>query len=70
VINLAVLVVFVYAVIALLDPYGLLKRGMKRDFYVSSILCLVSFSIAFALAMHWPIPSPSPLIVYLVSHFF
>ncbi|MFE4713734.1 MULTISPECIES: hypothetical protein [Paenibacillus] len=63
-------VVLAYAVIVLLDPYGLLKRGMKRDFYVCSALCLVSFCIAFALSMHWKVPSPSPVIVNLVSHFY
>lgn len=59
---MAVLIVFLYAFIALIDPYGLLKQGLKRDFYVCSALCLLSFVIAFSLVMKWDIPSPTPLI--------
>lgn len=65
-----VYVVIIYAVVALLDPYGLLKQGKKRDFYVCSALCLISFSLAFALAMKWEIPSPTMLIVNLVERLF
>jgi hypothetical protein len=64
---MGILVVVLYMVIALADPYGLLKQGMKRDFYVCAALCLISFSIAFSLAMGWEIPSPSPWIVKLVQ---
>lgn len=63
-------IVLIYGVIIMLDPYGLLKQGKKRDFYICSALCLVSFSLAFALSMHWEIPSPSPLIVHLVKLLF
>ncbi|WP_379127786.1 hypothetical protein [Paenibacillus sp. sgz500958] len=59
-----------YTVIVLVDPYGLLKQGLKRDFYVCSTLCLISFSLAFAMLMHWNIPSPSPLIVNLVKRLY
>ncbi|WP_150272057.1 hypothetical protein [Paenibacillus tepidiphilus] len=59
--------VLLYAVVALLDPYGLLKRGKKRDFFVCAALYLISFSLAFALAMQWDIPSPSPPIVHFVK---
>ncbi|MDQ0089953.1 hypothetical protein J2T12_003366 [Paenibacillus anaericanus] len=59
---MAVLIVFLYAFITLIDPYGLLKQGLKRDFYVCSALCLLSFVIAFSLVMKWDIPSPTPLI--------
>ncbi|MEK4513016.1 hypothetical protein EJP82_21780 [Paenibacillus anaericanus] len=59
---MAVLIVFLYAFIVLIDPYGLLKQGLKRDFYVCSALCLLSFVIAFSLTMKWDIPSPTPLI--------
>lgn len=67
---MAVLVIFLYVIIVLMDPMGLWKRGLKREFYVCSSLCLLSFSLAFALAMHWNIPSPSPLIVRLVDAMF
>jgi hypothetical protein len=70
VIKLVVVVVFIYAFIVLIDPYGLLKQGMKRDFYVSSALCLISFCIAFALAMKWSIPSPSPLLEFWIKKLF
>lgn len=61
------LVIVVYIFIVLTDPYGLLKQGLKRDFYICSALCLISFFIAFAMAMKWPIPSPSPIIVSWVK---
>ncbi|AIQ39124.1 hypothetical protein MKZ24_01680 [Paenibacillus sp. FSL R7-0297] len=67
---MAIYLIVIYSVIAVLDPYGLLKRGMKRDFYVCSVLCLISFSLAFALAMHWEIPSPSPVIVNLIKKLY
>ncbi|AIQ56042.1 hypothetical protein [Paenibacillus borealis] len=63
-------IVVIYAIVAILDPYGLLKRGMKRDFLVCSALYLISFSLAFALSMHWEIPSPSPLIVDLIKRLY
>jgi len=67
---MAITVVLLYGFIVLIDPYGLLKQGLKKDFYVSSSLCLVSFCIAFALAMEWKIPSPSPFIVALIKQFY
>lgn len=67
---LVALVVLVYAVIVFFDPYGLLKQGMKRDFYVNSALCLISFGIAFAMAMRWPLPSPSPFLEYWISKLY
>lgn len=67
---MGIVVVLVYVVIALADPYGLLKQGMKRDFYVCSALCLLSFIIAFALGMKWELPSPSPLIVSWIEKLF
>lgn len=63
-------IVLIYAAIVWFDPYGLLKQGKKRDFYICSALCLVSFTLAFALSMHWEIPSPSPLIVNLIKMLF
>lgn len=67
---MVVLVVLIYVVIVLFDPYGLLKQGMKRDFYVSSALCLISFGIAFAIAMRWSIPSPSPFLEYWINKLY
>ncbi|MHA6534488.1 hypothetical protein [Paenibacillus sp. BAC0078] len=67
---MVIYLVLIYALVVIVDPYGLLKQGGKRDFYVCSVLCLVSFSLAFALSMHWEIPSPSPLIVNWVKKLF
>lgn len=65
-----VFIVLIYAFIVWLDPYGLLKQEKRRDFYMSSVLCLISFILAFSLAMHWEIPSPSPLIFSLIRQFY
>ncbi|MBY0012448.1 hypothetical protein [Paenibacillus typhae] len=65
-----VYIVLIYAFIVWIDPYGLLKQGKKRDFYMSSVLCLISFVLAFSLAMHWEIPSPSPPIVHFIRQLF
>ncbi|ASA25505.1 hypothetical protein [Paenibacillus donghaensis] len=62
--------VLIYGVVIWADPYGLLKQGMKRDFYVCAILSVLSFGLAFALAMHWVIPSPSPLIVSWIKKLY
>lgn len=67
---MTIYLLLIYAIVVVTDPYGLLKQGKKRDFYVCSVLCLVSFSLAFALSMHWDIPSPSPPIVYMVKKLF
>ncbi|MGN7764616.1 hypothetical protein [Paenibacillus sp. 22594] len=67
---MVIYLLLIYAIVVVTDPYGLLKQGKKRDFYVCSALCLVSFSLAFALSMHWDIPSPSPPIVYMVKKLF
>lgn len=67
---MVVYTVLMYAVVVLFDPYGLLKQAKKRDFYVCSVLCLISFTLAVALSMHWEIPSPTKPIVYLVKSLF
>jgi hypothetical protein len=67
---MTVCIVLIYVCVAILDPYGLLKRGLKRDFMVCSVLYLISFSLAFALSMHWEIPSPSPIIMNLIEGLF
>ncbi|KGE19512.1 hypothetical protein PWYN_09295 [Paenibacillus wynnii] len=67
---MGIFIVLLYVGILWIDPYRLLKQGEKRDFYVCSALCFVSFSIAFALAMGWEIPSPSPWIVQWVGKLF
>lgn len=67
---MVIYVVSIYALIAVIDPYGLRKKRMKRDFLVCSVLYLISFALAFALSMHWEIPSPSPLIVDLVKRLY
>ncbi|MEI2397477.1 MULTISPECIES: hypothetical protein [Paenibacillus] len=67
---MVIYIVMIYVFVAIFDPYGLLKRGMKRDFFVCSTLYLISFSLAFALSMHWEIPSPSPLIVDLIKRLY
>ena len=64
---MVIYIVIIYAIVAVFDAYGLLKRGMKRDFFVCSALYLISFCLAFALSMHWQIPSPSPLIIDLIK---
>jgi len=69
-IKLIAIVILIYGVIFVLDPYGLLKQGMKRDFYVSSSLFLISFCIAFALAMKWKIPSPAPFLEFWISKLY
>ncbi|WP_042201445.1 hypothetical protein [Paenibacillus camerounensis] len=65
-----IVVVLIYVFIVWLDAYGLLKQGKKRDFYMCSVLCLISFSLAFSLAMHWQIPSPSAPIVRFIQQLF
>ncbi|UQZ34695.1 hypothetical protein C2I18_14885 [Paenibacillus sp. PK3_47] len=67
---MAIYTVLIYAFIIVVDPYGLLKQGQKREFYVCSALCLLSFGLAFSLAMHWEIPSPSTPIVGFIRKLF
>ncbi|KWX76470.1 hypothetical protein [Paenibacillus jilunlii] len=67
---MVIYLLLIYAIVIIIDPYGLLKQGKKRDFYVCSVLCLVSFSLAFVLSMGWEIPSPSSPIVHWVKKLF
>lgn len=67
---MVIYVVLIYALIAVIDPYGLRKKGMKRDFLVCSAVYLISFALAFALSMRWEIPSPSPLFVEWVKKLY
>lgn len=67
---MVIYIVIIYIFVAILDPYGLLKKRMKRDFYVCAVLYLISFSLAFALSMRWEIPSPSPLIVQWIKKLY
>ncbi|AIQ62262.1 hypothetical protein PSTEL_03150 [Paenibacillus stellifer] len=65
-----ILVVMAYAALFFIDPYGLFTQGLKREGYVCSVLWGISFLIAFALAMGWDLPSPSPLIINLVKRLY
>jgi hypothetical protein len=60
----------IYAIVVMVDPYGLLRQGKKRDFYVCSALCLLSFALALAIALHVEIPSPSRPIVSIIRLLF
>jgi hypothetical protein len=46
-----IIVILFYIVIVLVDPINLLKQGLKKDFYVSSLMCILSFIIAVSLAL-------------------
>lgn len=62
--------VILYLLIALLDPYGLYKKGWRGDFLVCSFLYLLSFAVAFSLAVGWKLPSPTPIIETIVKSLF
>lgn len=64
---MVIIVIVVYVFIILIDQVSLFKEGIKKDFYVSSIMCLISFTIAILLALKVPIYSPSKPIENLVK---
>lgn len=61
------IVIVIYTFIILVDQVNLFKQGTKKDFYISSIMCLISFTIAILLALKIPIYSPAKPIENLVK---
>lgn len=64
-----VIVIIAYVFIVFIDQVTLFKKGFKKDFYVSSVMCIISFTFAVLLALKIPIPSPSRPIEDLVKFF-
>ncbi len=65
------LVLGIYLILGLSDPYRRFKTGKRKDFYASAILYAAGFILALLMALDIPIPSPSaPLqkMVKLVIH--
>lgn len=54
-----IIVILFYIVIVLVDQVNLHKQGLKKDFYVSSLMCILSFIIAASLALKIDIFSPA-----------
>lgn len=54
-----IVVILFYIVIILVDQVNLLKQGLKKDFYISSLMCILSFIIAVSLALKIDIFSPA-----------
>jgi hypothetical protein len=63
------IVIIIYIIIVFVDQVTLFKNGEKRDFYVSAVMCLISFIIAILLALKIPIYSPAKPIESLVKFF-
>lgn len=66
---MVVIVITIYIIIVFIDQVTLFKSGEKRDFYVSAVLCLISFIIAILLALKISIYSPAKLIESLIKNF-
>ena len=65
------LVLGIYLILGLSDPYRRFKSGKRNDFYACAILYAAGFVLALFMALDIPIPSPSvPLqkLVKLVIH--
>ncbi|MNN09693.1 MULTISPECIES: hypothetical protein [Clostridium] len=66
---MVVIVITIYIIIVFIDQVTLFKSGEKRDFYVSAVMCLISFIIAILLALKISIYSPAKLIESLIKNF-
>lgn len=58
--------VIAYIIIVLIDQVQVIKDGYKKDFWVSSCMCLISFTIALLLIIDVRIPSPAKPIKQIV----
>lgn len=66
---MVVIVITIYIIIVFIDQVTLFKSGEKRDFFVSAVMCLISFIIAILLALKISIYSPAKLIESLIKNF-
>lgn len=64
------LTVMAYVLVILLDQVQVYKNGYKKDFYVSCVMCFLSFMIALLLASGLNLPSPSKPIEQWVGRLF
>ena len=64
------LVILSYIAIIFFDLIELYKKNIKKDFYIASILCFVSFTIAILLSFDIKIPSPAKPIENFVKYLF
>lgn len=67
---MVLLILFAYLVIVLVDQVHNYKNGKKKDFYVSCVMCLFSFTIAILLASGLDLPSPVKPIEQWISQVF
>lgn len=63
------IVIIAYIIIVFIDQVTLFKNREKGDFYVSTIMCFISFIIALLLALKIPIYSPAKPIESMVKYF-
>jgi hypothetical protein len=62
-----ILVVVFYIAIVFFDQISLLKQGLKKDFYVSSALCVLSFTVAVLITFNVDLPSPAKPLEHLIK---
>ncbi|QAA31393.1 hypothetical protein C1I91_06900 [Clostridium manihotivorum] len=62
-----ILVILFYITIVFFDQISLLKQGLKKDFYVSSALCFISFIIAVLITFNINLPSPAKPLEHLIK---
>ncbi|WP_160678300.1 hypothetical protein [Clostridium sp. C8-1-8] len=62
-----ILVVLFYITIVFFDQISLLKQGLKKDFYVSSALCVLSFTVAVLITFKVDLPSPAKPLEHLIK---
>jgi hypothetical protein len=65
-----ILVILAYIAIIFFDLIGLYKKNIKKDFYIASIICLISFAFALLLSFDIKIPSPSKPIENFIKYLF
>lgn len=62
-----IIVLIIYVLLFLSEQYPMYKEGLKKDFFVSSILGILSLAIAILISLKINIPSPSKAIGNLIK---
>lgn len=65
-----ILVIIGYAFLIIFEFVPLFKQKIWRDFWINSIIGIISFSMAILLALNVRIPSPSKPIAGLITSIF
>lgn len=61
------LLILGFVLIVLLEVPEMLIRGQRRELVAFSVLLAAGFLLSLAVMLDWPVPSPTPALIRLIT---